>query len=386
MDALLTAFSVPDKVTRRTLPEKLFPETNDNGRIIAYEDPAVETGGNWKPGQTSPIEPFRHVLVSETSGNTISLKFQGSVIGIFDVIDKGNGELEYSLDGAPFQKVDLPEHIPNALLRPVPLAKNLDRDKEQELVLRTASNGKVQFGGFLLNGTVDDPYKGLSRIELIDAIYAKMDPIKYTPPEGRFVNIPETMKKLREGGDLRMVLLGDSIMGNTSASSFELLLMRRYPKCKINKIASLRSSTGCNWYKDDNRVEEYVFKHNPELLVIGGISNGNDPEDVRSVIKQVRARMPALEIMLITPVFGSPHCAHIKNFTKEIDTTKPNFRRGMQKVAAEEGCAFFDMTSPWWTYIQESGKTYGWFMGDSVHANARGCQIIGRLLDQWFAE
>ena len=36
------------------------------------------------------------------------------------------------------------------------------------------------------------------------------------------------------------------------------------------------------------------------------------------------------------------------------------------------------------SYIQESGKCYGWFMGDSVHANERGCQIIGRLLREWF--
>ncbi len=58
----------------------------------------------------------------------------------------------------------------------------------------------------------------------------------------------------------------------------------------------------------------------------------------------------------------------------------------MQTVAAEENCAFFDMTSPWWSYIQSSGKCYGWFMGDAVHANARGCQIIGRLLELWFTE
>ena len=36
----------------------------------------------------------------------------------------------------------------------------------------------------------------------------------------------------------------------------------------------------------------------------------------------------------------------------------------MQKVAQEEKCAFFDMTGPWWEYIRNSGKTYGWFMGD----------------------
>ena len=86
-----------------------------------------------------------------------------------------------------------------------------------------------------------------------------------------------------------MVLLGDSIMGNTSASLFELLLMRDYPWCKIVKIASLRSSTGCKYYRQENRVEDYVLRHNPDLLVIGGISNGGDAEAVRSVIQQVRA-------------------------------------------------------------------------------------------------
>jgi hypothetical protein len=194
------------------------------------------------------------------------------------------------------------------------------------------------------------------------------------------------MGRLRDGGELRMVLLGDSIMGNTSASSFELLLMRDHPKCKINKIASLRSATGCTYYRDENRVQDYVLKHRPDLLVIGGISNRGDAEAVRSVVRQVRAQKPETEVLLLTPVFGSTRDEHIRTFTREIDTTKSNFRFNMQKVAAEEQCAFFDMTSPWWTYIQESGKTYGWFMGDAVHANDRGCQIIGRLLDIWFRD
>ena len=91
-------------------------------------------------------------------------------------------------------------------------------------------------------------------------------------------------------------------------------------------------------------------------------------------------------MLLLTPVFGSATGEHIQKFTREIDTTTSNFRFNMQKVAAEEKCAFFDMTGPWWEYIQASGKTYGWFMGDAVHANARGCQIIGRLLQIWFKE
>jgi hypothetical protein len=91
-------------------------------------------------------------------------------------------------------------------------------------------------------------------------------------------------------------------------------------------------------------------------------------------------------VLLLTPVFGAVQDEHIRTFTREIDTTTKNFRHGMQTVAAEEKCAFFDMTSPWWTYIQGSGKAYGWFMGDAVHANQRGCQIIGRLLEIWFNE
>lgn len=385
-DALMTAYPVPEKPKPRTLPERLFPETDDNGRIIAYEDPEVRREGAWRPGQASPVGPFRHVLASDTPGASLTLAFKGSEIGLIDVTDKDSADIEYAVDGEAFRKLSAPKEAAGPAMRAVPLCKGLDRAAEHTVVLRVASPGTARIGGFLLNGTVKDTFAGMSTLEKIDAIYAAMDPIAYTPPAGRFANIPETMRRLREGGELRMVLLGDSIMGNTSGSSFELLLMRNYPKCKIVKIPSLRSSTGCKYYKDENRVESYVLRHNPDLLVIGGISNGGDAEAVRSVIRQVREKKPGTEVLLLTPVFGALRDEHIRTFTREIDTTTPNFRHGMQKVAAEERCAFFDMTSPWWTYIQESGKTPGWFMGDAVHANARGCQIIGRLLEIWFKE
>ena len=386
VDALMTANPVPDKPKSYKLPAPLFPETDDNGRIVAYEDQPVKRTGNWKPGQASPIGPFRHLLVSSEAGATLTLKFKGSEVGILDVVDKDSADYEYAVDGATFRKLPAPKDATAPAMRPVSLAKGLDRKAEHELALKVASSGTARMGGFLLNGNVTDTSAGLSTLERIDAIYAGMDPIVYRPPAGRFANIPKTMAKLRDGGELRLVLLGDSIMGNTSGSSFELLLMRDYPKCKVVKIASLRSSTGCKYYREDNRVQDYVLKHNPDLLVIGGISNGGDAEAVRSVIQQVRAKKPDTEVLLLTPVFGSTRDEHIRTFTREIDTTTSNFRFNMQKVATEEKCAFFDMTGPWWSYIQDSGKTYGWFMGDAVHANNRGCQIIGRLLETWFKE
>lgn len=386
VDALLTAYPVPDQPQRRTLPPPLFPATDDNGRIVAYEDPPVQRSGNWQPGQASPIGPFRHLLTSSQVGATLSLKFQGSEIGILDVVDDDSADYEYAVDGAEPRTLPAPQDVTGPTMRPVSLARGLDRQAEHELVLKIASPGTARMGGFLLNGSVADEAAGRSTLERIDAIYAAMDPIAYRPPVDRFTYLPKTMGKLREGGELRMVLLGDSIMGNTSGSSFELLLMRDYPKCQIVKIASLRSSTGCTYYQEDNRVQEYVLKHNPDLLVIGGISNRGDAEAVRSVVRQVRARKPDIEVLLLTPVFGAVRDEHIRTFTREIDTTTDNFRFKLQKVAAEEKCAFFDMTGPWWSYIQDSGKTYGWFMGDAVHANARGCQIIGRLLEIWFRE
>ena len=384
VDALLTAYPVPDQPQRRTLPPPLFPATDDNGRIVAYEDPPVQRSGNWQPGQASPIGPFRHLLTSNQVGATLSLKFQGSEIGILDVVDKDSADYEYAVDGAAPRTLPAPQDVAGPTMRPVSLARGLDRQAEHELVLKIASPGTARLGGFLLNGSVADATAGQSTLERIDAIYAAMDPIAYRPPADRFTYLPKTMSKLREGGELRMVLLGDSIMGNTSGSSFELLLMRDYPKCQVVKIASLRSSTGCTYYQEDNRVQEYVLKHNPDLLVIGGISNRGDAEAVRSVVRQVRAQKPDTEVLLLTPVFGSVRDEHIRTYTREIDTTTDNFRFNLQKVAAEEKCAFFDMTGPWWSYIQDSGKTYGWFMGDAVHANARGCQIIGRLLEIWF--
>ena len=386
MDDLMTAYPVPEKPRKYTLPPPLFPETNDSGRIVAYEDPMVKRSGSWSPGQASPIGPFRHLLVSTEAGATLSLRFRGSEIGIIDVVDNDSASYEYAVDGAPFRTLPAPKDAAAPAMRPISLARGLDRNAEHRIVLKVASPGTVRLGGFLLNGSTDNAHAGMTTLQRIDAIYAAMDPIAYTPPQGRFTNIPKTMAKLRNGGELRMVLLGDSIMGNTSNSSFEQLLMRNYPKCKITKITSLRSSTGCTYYQDDNRVEHYVLRHSPDLLVIGGISNRGDYEAVRSVIRQVRTKEPGTEVLLLTPVFGAVRDPHIKTFTREIDTTTDNFRYGMQKVAAEETCAFFDMTGPWWAYIQDSGKTYGWFMGDRVHANHRGCQIIGRLLEAWFKE
>lgn len=382
VDALVAANPIPEEPIRKVLPEPRSPLVNDNGRIVAYEQ--TDFSSSWKPGMASPIPPFRHLLITDQPGAALRLKFRGTEIGWIDVVDEDSADLRFSIDGEEWKTIPKPENVSEPQMRTLSLAEKLDRQEEHELVVETASAGVARVGGILLNGTMANPDEGLSRLEVIDKIYAAMDPIAYTPPQDRFRYLPETLKKLQNGPKLKMVLLGDSIMGNTSGSHFELLLERNYPKCDIVKVASLRSSTGCWFYKEPGNVEQYVLRHEPDLLIIGGISQRNDIDSIRSVIHQVRAARPGQEILLLTPVFGSLRDAHIREWTYEIDTTTDNFRNHLRKLAEEEQSAFFDMTAPWWKYIQDSGKTYGWFMGDAVHANARGCQIIGRLLEIYF--
>jgi lysophospholipase L1-like esterase len=241
----------------------------------------------------------------------------------------------------------------------------------------------VRIGSLLVDGDVADPFAGKTPLERLDGLYAAMDPLRYTPPAERWQRIPRTMQRLRQGGTLKIVLLGDSIMNQTCHSGFGLLLQRRYPKVKIESVASVRGSTGCWWYKEENRVQEYVLKHHPDLLMIGGISQRNDVDSIREVIHQVRAKDQP-EILLMTPAFGFEGSDFIKEWTYEVKADGKDYRAQLLRLASEEGCEFLDMTGPWWQYVQDSGKTYGWFRGDAVHANERGTQILARILERYF--
>lgn len=137
----------------------------------------------------------------------------------------------------------------------------------------------------------------------IDAIYASMPPLSYKPPADRGKFLGRTGRRLREGGELRVVMLGDSIVNDTSRSQWHLLLERDYPRCKLTKFTSVRGSTGCWWYKDNNRVKLYVLDQKPDLVIVGGISHRDDVDAIREVVRQVQAGCDA-DILLMTGACG----------------------------------------------------------------------------------
>ena len=81
-----------------------------------------------------------------------------------------------------------------------------------------------------------EPDGKLKPIELADTLLLQLEPLDYTPPKTRWQWVPKTIARLRDGGTLRIVMLGDSIVNNIQSSGFNLLIAR------IREARSRRSS------------------------------------------------------------------------------------------------------------------------------------------------
>ena len=214
----------------------------------------------------------------------------------------------------------------------------------------------------------------------VDRQFAQMPQHRFTADKDRWQYIPKTMETLKNGGKIRIVMLGDSICNDTSNSSWHALVQRMYPNAKLEVVSSVRGGTGNVWYQQDNRVKEYVIDYKPDLLIIAGISQGYDAEAARSVIKQVRAAINP-EIMFMTPVVGpGDPCKDSPNDHKGAD-----FRAAMQKVCSEEKVEYVDMWDPWKDYVCSSSKPVYWLRRDHLHANVRGAIVLAKIIEAFFA-
>ncbi len=225
-----------------------------------------------------------------------------------------------------------------------------------------------------------EPIDYLQAASWVDEQYSKLPKFKFTANKDRWKYIPKTMETLKNGGTIKIVMLGDSICNDTSNSSWQALVQRMYPKAKLEVISSVRGGTGNVWYQHENRIKEYVLDYNPDLLIIAGISQGNDWEAARSVIKQVRAVINP-EIIYMTPVVGS----NDPNKKTPIDAASQGYWDGMIKVCQEEGVERIDMMTTWKDYVVASGKPIDYFRRDFVHANMRGAVVLSKTIEAFFA-
>lgn len=222
--------------------------------------------------------------------------------------------------------------------------------------------------------------KNQRTLDQIQKIYSEMSPVQYMPSADRWKYLPETKRLLTEGERLRVVMLGDSIVNDTSRSCWNLLLEKHYPKCRIIKITSVRGSTGCWWYRKPERLQKFVFDHDPNLVMIGGISQRGNISSIRDVIRQIRKSSEA-DILLMTGAFGRVDPREETQWQKISDPNHySDYRKNLEKLARQSNVTFLDMEAAWGRYIRESGKDLDWFKRDPIHANERGEQILGHIL------
>lgn len=220
------------------------------------------------------------------------------------------------------------------------------------------------------------PCRSLAQIKTIQR---EMPPGRFTAPPADWTHLQRTRRLLTEGGELRLFALGDSIVNDTMRSGWVALLREAYPKSRIEATVYVRGGGGCQHYREEGRVAKYVLPRQPDLVFIGGISQRNI-ESIREVIHQLRAGLPEVEILLATGTFGTVDPRDAAALAKAPHSGTGAYGQALKTLAAEERCAYLDMTAPWAEYIRSAGVHPHWFYRDVVHANEYGEQILAKIL------
>jgi hypothetical protein len=221
-------------------------------------------------------------------------------------------------------------------------------------------------------------------LEQIEAIQQAMAPGHFTAPPPDWKYLPRTRKILTEGGDLRILGLGDSIVNDTMRSGWVAKLQAAYPKARIQATVYVRGGGGCQHYREEGRVEKYVLPRKPDLVFIGGISQKN-VESIREVIRQLRAGLPEVEILLASGTFGTVDPRDPGALAQAPHSGTGPYGRALSALAAEEHCAYLDMTTPWAEFLRSTGVHPHLFYRDVVHANEFGEQILSKIMMSFFA-
>lgn len=216
-------------------------------------------------------------------------------------------------------------------------------------------------------------------LEQIEKIQAEMPEGRFTVPKADWTHLPRTRRILTQGGELRLLALGDSIVNDTMRSGWVAKLQEAYPKAKISATVYVRGGGGCQHYKEEGRVEKNIVSRKPDLVLIGGISQ-KDTASLREVIRQLRAGLPEVEILLATGAFGTVDPRDPEALAKAPHSGTGAYGQRLKELAEEGRCAYLDMTTPWAEYIRSTGLHPHLFYRDVVHANEQGEQILAKIL------
>jgi hypothetical protein len=210
----------------------------------------------------------------------------------------------------------------------------------------------------------------------MDRLYATLPPVHLQPPPARWERLGATLAALRAGRPLRLVMLGDSVANDLANGHPQLLIERAWPGAEITFIHSMEKEKAPPGYQHDNLVEPYVIRYRPDLLVIAGMSFGGDDAAVVNVVRQVRARLPAVDVLVVNASLterGNNRSADVAPFLARLEA-----------AGAAERFAVLDLRRPWEEYVAASPHPDNWYKRDVHHAAERGKQVLARLFAAFF--
>lgn len=228
-----------------------------------------------------------------------------------------------------------------------------------------------------------------------DRLYAKLPPVQVGAARSQFRHLAGPFRTLQRGGSLRVLVLGDSIANDLSNSQFHLLIEQFYPGSKITLLRSVRAATGCTYYRQ--HVRRYVTAKAPDLVIIAGISHRCNAGAVRHVIEQTRQEMGSpVAFLALTGAIKVPGPTVLRPFRGRGIEDEERRRRAIEAERAfyaelaamrdELRFADLDLRSVWEDYVEDCGRPRSWYQRDPIHANARGKQILGRIVAQCFLQ
>lgn len=226
-----------------------------------------------------------------------------------------------------------------------------------------------------------------------DRLYASLPPLVFQPSTGRWEHLQRTQERLRNGKELTVLLLGDSIANDMGNGQPHLLVERLYPGSRVRLVRSVRGATGCWYYQ--HHVTDWIAPYQPDLVIVAGISHRGDWKAIRHLVDETRQAVGStVEFLVLTGAMADPGRVYPSRKDPPEEVT-PEMRRAglaweaafLEKVAQMEGelnIATFDIRTAWEQYLEQSGKPREWFLRDEIHANHRGKQILARLLANFF--
>ncbi len=226
-----------------------------------------------------------------------------------------------------------------------------------------------------------------------DAVYRTLPPVTYEPPADRWAYLQNTQARLQRGDELEILILGDSIANDLGNSQFHLMIQSHYPGATVKLLRSVRGGTGCTFYAW--HVAEYILVKSPDLIMIGGISHHCSAASIRRAVEQTRAASAKpVDVLAMTGAVGQPGmnrlprghatAADLRQAREQALAREARFFTELHDMASDLGIATLDMRSVWEDYMSVSGQPRAWYQRDRVHANTRGKQVLGRIIERFF--